>query len=514
MVTEDQSEVIGVLMRPSTHGGDAVERIDTHASMVFLAGSRALKLKRAVRYDYLDFSTIDRRRAMCEAEVRLNRRIAPAIYRGALPVTRGPDGSLALGGAGTPVDWVVEMARFDQSGLFDGLSQDGKLDLALMRPLASAVAGFHRDAERRADRGGRDGLARVIDGNARGLREQGDGVLDPARCDLVSAQSRSALHHAASLLDRRRDDGFVRQCHGDLHLRNLVLLEGRPTLFDAIEFNDDLSCIDVFYDLAFLLMDLWRRRLPRHANAVLNGYLAETQDAAGVSLLPLMLSCRAAIRAKTSVTASALQTDPARRGELQAASREYLDMALQLLRPAAPSLVAVGGLSGSGKSTLAQALAPSIGGVPGAVILRSDEIRKQLLGTPELVRLGPEGYTEDVSRAVYAELTRRATTILQGGHGVVADAVFASPDDRAAIERAALGASVPFLGLWLDAPETALLERIQHRGADVSDADAAVVRQQGQRDLGVISWRRIDASATPDGVMQRAMEHLAAYVGT
>jgi aminoglycoside phosphotransferase family enzyme/predicted kinase len=412
------------------------------------------------------------------------------------------------------VDWVVEMARFDQSGLLDRLSEQGKLDLALMRPLASSVAAFHRDAARRSDRGGGDGLSRVIEGNASGFREQGDGVLDPARCDLVTAESRSALHRSASLLDRRRGAGFVRQCHGDLHLRNLVLLDGRPTLFDAIEFNDDLSCIDVFYDLAFLLMDLWRRRLSRHANAVLNGYLAETDDWDGVALLPLLLSCRAAVRAKTSVTAAALQTDPARRAELQAAGREYLEMSLQLLRPAAPSLIAVGGLSGSGKSTLAHALAPPIGRAPGAVVLRSDEIRKQLLGRPALARLGPEGYTADVSREVYAQLARRAMTIVQGGHGVIADAVFAAPDDREAIERAALATSVPFVGLWLDAPETTLVDRVQRRAADVSDADAAVVRQQARGDLGNITWHRVDANAAPDIVLRRAIEHLGACVGT
>ena len=514
MVTEDQSEVITLLASPSTHGGEAVERIETHASVVFLAGSRALKLKRAVRYDYLDFSTCDRRRAMCEAEVRINRRVAPAIYRGTLPVTRESDGSLRLGGAGPAVDWVVEMARFDQSRLFDRLSEDGKLDVAVMRPLATAVAGFHRTAERRTDWGGRESIARVIDGNASGFREHGAGLLDQARCDLVIRESRLALDRAAPLLDRRRGEGFVRQCHGDLHLRNLVLLDGHPTLFDAIEFNEDLSCIDVLYDLAFLLMDLWRRRLPRHASAVWNGYLAETGDADGIPLVPLFLSCRAAIRAKTSATASTLQANPARRGELEAASREYLDMALQLLRPAEPFLVAVGGLSGSGKSTLARALAPSIGAVPGAVILRSDEIRKQLSGTPELTRLGPEGYTPDVSAEVYQEMVRRATRILRAGYGVIADAVYAGAEDRAAIERAAVSASVPFAGFWLEAPETTLLDRVQRRGPDASDADAAVVRQQGRRDPGVISWRRIDASAAPDVVMQRAMEHLAAYVGT
>ena len=166
MITADQTEVLTFLGSPSTHAGEAVERIETHASVVFLAGTRALKLKRAVLYDYLDFSTIERRKAMCEAEVRINRRTAPDLYRGVVAVTREPDGSLTLGGSGPPVDWLVEMARFDQDGLFDRLASRGALDLGLMRPLASAIAQLHLTAERRADHGGKAGMAWVNDGNA------------------------------------------------------------------------------------------------------------------------------------------------------------------------------------------------------------------------------------------------------------------------------------------------------------------------------------------------------------
>jgi uncharacterized protein len=307
MITEDQSEVVTFLTSPATHGGSPVERIETHASVVFLAGIRAWKLKRAVLYDYLDFSTIERRKAMCEAEVRLNRRTAPTLYRGAVAVTRQPDGSLSLGGSGTPVDWLVEMVRFDQDGLFDRLAARGALDLALMRPLATAIARFHEEAERRSDHGGAAGMAWVLDGNAAGFAEQGAGILDPAGCATLTRSAREPLERHGGLLDARRDSGLVRQCHGDLHLRNIVLLKGRPTLFDAIEFNDEIACIDVLYDTAFLLMDLWRRQLPRHANAVWNGYLAEASDFAGIPLLPLFLSCRAAVRAKTSATAANLQ---------------------------------------------------------------------------------------------------------------------------------------------------------------------------------------------------------------
>jgi aminoglycoside phosphotransferase family enzyme/predicted kinase len=512
MMTDDQSAVIEFLSQPSTHGGATVERIETHASIVFLAGARALKLKRAVRYDYLDFSTVDRRKAMCEAELRINRRAAPDLYRRVTAVTRGSDGALALGGSGQAVDWLVEMRRFDQEGLLDRLASRQALSVDLMEALASEIGRFHQGAEPRTDHGGASGLAWIIDGNAAGFTEQGAGMLDRSRCEEVTRQARRALDRQAPLLDARRAAGRVRQCHGDLHLRNIVLIDGRPTLFDAVEFNDEIACIDVLYDLAFLLMDLWRRELPRHANALWNRYLTEADELDGLSLMPLFLSCRAAIRAKTSATAARLQGDSSRRAELEGLARRYLDIARQLLRPADPALVAIGGLSGSGKSVLAKTLAPSIGPVPGAVVIRSDEIRKQLCGVGPLDRLGPEGYRSDISRRVYATVAERASRVVKRGHAAIADAVFARPADRDAIEQAARDAGVPFAGIWLEAPESVLLSRADQRRNDPSDADAAVVRLQHGEDTGPIHWSRVDASGSAASALAKATDRVRARV--
>jgi aminoglycoside phosphotransferase family enzyme len=508
MGADDQSDVIAFLTAKETHGGASVERIDTHTAFVFLAGDRAYKLKRAVRFDYLDFSTVERRHRFCDAELRLNQRMAPDIYRRVVAVTREQDGSLALGGSGLPVDWLVEMNRFDQEALFDRLAAADRLDLDLMGPLATAVAEFHRSAEHRLDHGGKPGMRWVIEGNAAGFAAFGTGCLDPSACDRVTDRALCELGRRSVLLEGRRRSGSVRQCHGDLHLRNIVLLEGRPTLFDGVEFNDEISCIDVFYDIAFLLMDLWRRRLPRHANVVLNRYLSETGDFEALALLPLFLSCRAAVRAKTSATAARLQPEQNRRAELQGLSRQYLEMAEQLLHPAAAVLVGIGGFSGSGKSTLALSLAPGLGAVPGAVVLRSDEIRKRLCGVAPLQRLGPEGYRPSVSDSVYRALADRAAGIIRDGHSAIVDAVYARSGDRETLERVASEGSVPFVGLWLDAPESTLIARARQRHNDPSDADAQVIRMQRDAGAGTMGWQRVDASRAVEDVLRSAIRFL------
>jgi len=469
-----------------------------------LCGRRALKLKRAVRYSYLDFSTLDRRKRACEAEVAVNRRTAPELYKGVIPVTRDPAGRLALGGSGPVVDWLVEMVRFDERLVLDRMAAAGTLDVTLMDDLARAVADLHSGAAHEASFGGFEGIVRVIDGNAAGFERFGTQMLDPAVCADLTGRARALAARQRERLDRRRRDGFVRRCHGDLHLRNLVHLDGRVTLFDGVEFNDDLSCIDVWYDTAFLLMDLVKRGLELHANANLNRYLARTGDIDGLALLPLFLSCRAGVRAMTSATAASLQEPGDRRHELEDLAREYLLLARRLLDPAPAALVAVGGLSGSGKSTLALALAPQVGPVPGAVVLRSDEIRKELAGADTLARLGPEGYTPAMTARVYETLTERARLVLEAGHAAVVDAVFAKPSDRARIAETARATARPFAGLWLVAEPTDLRRRVETRGPDASDAGASVVDQQLKTPTGPIDWHVVDARQQPSAVLRQA----------
>jgi aminoglycoside phosphotransferase family enzyme/predicted kinase len=481
---EDQGETLAFLSDPATYddppGG--VRRIDTHISAVFLAGDRAYKLKRAVAFPYLDFSTAARRRAACEAELAVNRRTAPDLYLETRPIVRRATG-LAFGTPGEPeIDRVVVMRRFPDDGLWDARAAAGRIGQADVRDLADAIASFHEAAERTPERGSVADLAWTAAGNQTDL----SALFPAAAVEALDRDTRAAIGRRAALIARRAAAGAVRRCHGDLHLRNIATIDGRPVPFDAIEFDDRISCIDTLFDLAFLIVDWLRVGHADFACLTLSRYLGRRPDEAGLALLPLFLSLRAAIKAKTRAAAGA-------DGEAAAC----FAMADRFLHPPAPRLVAVGGFSGTGKSALALALAPAIGASPGAFVLRSDVERKRLAGLPPEARLSRSAYTETASRDVYASLHVRAGAALMAGHSVILDAVYASGEERADAERAATAAGVPFDGIWLDCPEDVRLARVSQRVGDASDADGDIVRAQSSRSDEVADWHRIDASRMP-----------------
>jgi aminoglycoside phosphotransferase family enzyme/adenylate kinase family enzyme len=504
-VVADQSEVAAFLARPETHGGAPVERIDTHAAMVFLTGDLAYKVKRAVAYPYMDFSTLSRRRAACLREVEINRRTAPKVYLDARPILRRADGRLSLDGTGEAVEWTVVMRRFEQAGLFDRLAQAGRLTPTLLLRLADEVARFHEAAEPILERAGE--LGWVIDENAGEFVERPE-LFAPDRAERLTAAARAALERVAGLLEDRRARGLVRRCHGDLHLRNVCLIDGRPTLFDAIEFNDAIACIDVLYDFAFLLMDLDHRGLRPAANLVFNRYLQRSGDLEALAALPLFLSLRAAVRAKVSASAALSQDDEAARRCLEDEAGAYFAAAAAYLAPPPARLVVVGGFSGSGKSTLARALAPALGPAPGALHLRSDVLRKALHGVDELTELPQEAYRPAVSERVYDELLARARRALAAGHAVALDAVYSKPQGRREVETLARRSGVAFTGLWLEAPREVLRARAAARRADASDATPGVVDRQLAEDPGTITWHRLEAGGTPEEVVADAQRIL------
>jgi predicted kinase len=302
----------------------------------------------------------------------------------------------------------------------------------------------------------------------------------------------------------------VRRCHGDLHLRNVCLFEGRPTPFDAIEFSPRIGTIDVLYDLAFLLMDLDHRGLRDSANLVLNNWLWRIDDVAAaphleaLALLPLFLARRAAIRAHVDAAAAELHAGADGYEARCAAARAYQHRAASYLESRPPRLIAVGGLSGSGKTTLAMALAAKIGRAPGAVVLRSDVERKRLAGIPLEDRLAAGSYTPEASRRIYDRLLHAAEQALAGGQSVIIDAVSARPEERHEIADRAQRLAVPLTGLWLDVPLDIAVARVGARSGDASDAGPEVVRRQQAYELGTIDWHRIEAGGSIERTVAQA----------
>ncbi|HLK84592.1 MAG TPA: AAA family ATPase [Xanthobacteraceae bacterium] len=507
---DDQSEVFAFMADPATHGGAPVRRIDTHSGVVFLAGNRAFKIKRAVRYSYLDFSTLAQRRAACQAELEINRVFAPGLYLRVVPITREKNGALRLGGDGEIVEWAVEMRRFDETKTLDRLADERGIDLALADRLARVVAATHSRVPVFEGAPWIAALSRYVEQNDAAFRTQAD-LFDPARTEQLGRDSRRALDQLRPLLAARSAEGMVRRGHGDLHLANVALVDGDPMLFDAVEFSPLIAAGDVMYDLAFLLMDLVERGLSAAANVVLNRYLAETRrmsDLDAVAALPFFMSLRAAIRA--NVTASRAAVAPARdRAEARSSAAKYFALACRLIRPAPPMLVGVGGLSGAGKSQLAAALAPELAPPPGAIVLRSDVERKALDGRREDERLPKEAYTAEKSARVYAALVEKASRIVSAGHSAIVDAVFARPEERDALRRAARARGVAFHGLFLVADLATRLTRVGARRGDASDADSAIVRAQEQYVLGHNDWESIDASGAPQCTLARARKAVA-----
>ncbi|HEY1447353.1 MAG TPA: AAA family ATPase [Caulobacteraceae bacterium] len=462
----------------------AEQTIETSCARVFLHADVAWKVKRPVRFAFLDFSTPGKRKWALDRELEFNRRWTKDIYRSVRAVTRARD-SFALDGEGEAVEWLLEMRRFDPRVVLAELRQP--IDGELAERLGRLIARAHIEAPIAMDGGGPEALGYTIATIEVSLR--GSGLGRDAVEHLID-RTRSALEVLTPVLESRRLAGFGRPCHGDLHLGNILIEDGVPVPFDCIEFNDRLSRIDVLYDAAFPIMDLTVRQGPEPANRLLGAYLDEAARGLpqthweGLAALPLFLSVRAAVRAHVSEAT----------GETELAKR-YLAAAEAFLQPTTPRLFALGGLSGTGKTTLARTMAPFVAGAPGAVILRSDEIRKRLWGAGHLDPLPPAAYEPEQDLAVYDEMFELAATIVCAGRSVVMDATFLAPETRIRADELATSLRVPFTPVWLSADPGALRARIAGRAADSSDAGVEVLERQLMRDLGPLTWPQVSVDA-------------------
>jgi uncharacterized protein len=496
----DQSDAFAFLTDPATHGlREPVIRIDTHGAAVFLAGKDVYKVKRAVRFPFMDFSSLDKRRLACEREVAVNRANAPDLYLGVVPISKERC-HLKFGGDGEVVEWAVHLRRFDESSTLDRLASRNELNLETIAKLAGVVVASHRRAPIIAGANACRALESAMEETLSSL-EASPHAFPPLAVSHLRKAMRQAFARGERLLAERESQGEVRRCHGDLHLRNIVSIGGMPVLFDAIEFDESIATCDVLYDLAFLLMDLWTRGLKRHANLLFNRYLWVCDDLGrhleGLFLLPLFLSLRAAIRAKVAVLQPGASSHAIE-------ARCHFEAACTFLAPSRVDLIAIGGLSGTGKSTLAAALASSIGRAPGAVHLRSDIERKRLFGVQEPDRLPREAYQPENAPRIYERLRSLASIALDAGQSAIIDAVHVQPEERHSMEEIACSSKANFTGLWLEAPLDVLTTRVGRRELDASDATAEVVLLQAKREAGAMNWLRLDASAPVESVAARA----------
>lgn len=487
---EPDDQLVLALMNPALydHPVDAVQLIETHISWVLLTGSYAYKIKKPVDLGFLNFSTLDRRRFFCEEELRLNRRLASDLYLAVVPIT-GTPGAPRIGGEGPDgegpvIEYAVKMRQFPQEAQLDRLVEAGLFDAARVDELAAELAGFHQ----RADRAPADGSFGTPERIAKPMRENFEQVRpyldEPERVEQYQRlRAWSEADHTAhrDAFVRRKAGGFVRECHGDLHLANMVLWEGRLLIFDCLEFDEYLRWIDVMSDLAFVTMDLERRGRAEWAGRLLNGYLEQSGDYAGLSVLRSYQVYRAMVRAKVAVLQRRQSTDDTTRRRLWKACGDYADLAERYTRPVRRWLAITHGCSGSGKTVLSGAVAQA----SGAIRVRSDVERKRLFGVAPTARSGSgvnEGlYTAEAGVRTYQRLAELAHTILDAGRPVIVDGACLRRGQRETLRAVAARCGAPFIILDAQAPEALMRERLRRRereGVDASEAGPAVFDQQ------------------------------------
>ena len=478
--------LIAALRQPAryAHAVERVELLQTHISCVLLAGDYAYKIKKPVNLGFLDFSTLAARRHYCEEELRLNRRTAPGLYLDVLAIG-GSESAPVIGGGGAPIEYALRMHRFEQDDLLDRMARRGALVPAHIDALARGLAAFHAGIER-AGAGQEFGSPQRILAPALQNFEQMLPLVSVKAdiAQLARLRDWTAREHAAlePVFAARKRDGWVRECHGDLHLGNIALLEGVPTPFDGIEFNPDFRWIDVMNEVAFLLMDLLDHRLPRLAFRFLNAYLESTGDYAGLRVLRFYLVYRALVRAKVSCLRAHQAGMAAReKSEIEHEYRRHLHLAERLAARAHAALLIMHGLSGSGKTTIAQGLLEAL----GAVRLRSDVERKRLLGLAAEARSGSgldAGlYAPGASERTYAHLAALARALLAARYAVIVDAAFLKRAERERFAGLAREAGASFLIAACAAPAATLRARVSAReraARDASEAGLAVLELQ------------------------------------
>lgn len=477
------SAVITAMLKPDfyDHPVEQCELIETHISWVILTGAYAYKIKKPVNFGFLDFSTLEKRRYCCDEELRLNRRTAAALYLSVLAITEDKH-KLVLNGVGEPVEYVVKMLQFPQQAQLDRLLAKNQLQAEHLDRIAQMVADFHQKiaiADEQSGYGTPQAVFYPVEENFTQIREQPIDQRSHERLTLVERWNHLIYAELVAEFTRRVEQGFIRECHGDLHLANLAWVDNQPIAFDCIEFNPRLRWIDVMSEVAFLTMDLQQRQQPLLAQRFINTYLEYSGDYAGLGVLTFYLCYRAMVRAKVAVLR--LQQAALERQEVESLTQEfntYLELALSYTQSEPPRVIITRGLSASGKSTVSQQMLESL----PAIRIRSDIERKRMAGLwPEgnnNINETPDIYSPTYTDKTYQQLLTTADKILAAGYSVIVDATFLKFEQRQLFQLLAKKNQIPFVILELTAKPETLKNRIQARRDDISDADLKVLEHQ------------------------------------
>lgn len=471
------------LMKPETFN-PPVQRpllIETHISWVIIAEPYAYKIKKSINLGFLDFSSLEKRLHFCKEELRLNQRLAPHIYLSVIPIT-GTVQEPQWNGTGTPIEYAIKMIAFPQDTQLDRLLSTGLLTPQIIDALAGHIAHFHTHTDR-ADKDSEYGepeiICQPVKENFQQIRTQVKSVSISQSLDKLEEWSRTTSKSLLQLFTARKANGFIRECHGDLHLRNIAWVENKPLLFDCIEFSPILRWIDVISDVAFLVMDLQDRKQPRLAQRLLNKYLEFTGDYSALYILRYYLTYRAMVRAKIDVIrANQDGISSNEKMEAEEGFYEYLKLALHYIEPTKPQIIITRGLSASGKSTVSQELLEHI----GAIRIRSDVERKRLNGIQpeetENFEIDKGMYSKEATERTYTKLAELTAQIIDAGYTVIVDGVFSNDEQRQLFRSLAVKSNVPFTILQCTASIKTLRKRITERKGGVSDANLAVLERQ------------------------------------
>ncbi|MEH6403449.1 MAG: AAA family ATPase [Sneathiella sp.] len=495
---------------------DDIERIETHGATVLLGKHHALKLKKAVYFDHMDYSTPEQRRLFCEKELILNRKSAPTLYLDTVPIYTNLETGFSFDASGLVADHLLKMRRFPKGNRLDEFIEREDLSLELQEKLADAVISLHKSASIVTDKEKVPNFYDVIHKNFQQLDHFCPNILNLAEVEDYRQHLNECVAQQQNLLMSRINEQWVRWGHGDLHLQNICLLDDEPLLFDAIEYQDAFVISDILYDLSFLIMDLWERGLKAAANSIFNRYLTgmdcmmDPHGFEALKLFPFYLSMRAGIRTHVAGNRFLQSHEVKDKAAFADQTRQLFESSNTYLAPPPPQMIAIGGYSGSGKSTLARHLAPYIGAAPGAVRIRSDEIRRQLIGWDEFSKMPQSAYTSEKSATVYSQMALCAQAVLTSGHSVILDAVLDRESDQLSFEKIAKNLHIPFTGIWLNVDQKIMATRIEGRTRDASDATIQVLEQQVSRNNKKNStWLQLDASGTAEQSLSHTLELLS-----